>query len=242
MNTAEKLAAIAENQKKVYEAGRQDEWSDFWDIYQSNGSRTNYQFGFCGFGWNNYTFKPKYDIKPQGSCIYTFRSATITDLRKLLNKSGVILDLYKAYDLTDLFSHSSVTVLPTIDSRGVNSPANGNRIFYNCTMLKTIEKFIFTADNRTTYTDAFYNCTSLENVVFEGMVCKSMNFSYSPLSIESMKSVISCLKDYSGTVSEGTYTLTLKDECKSALEAEGATSPHGNLWTEYVSELGWVLA
>jgi hypothetical protein len=56
-----------------------------------------------------------------------------------------------------------------------------------------------------------------------------------------MKSIITHLKNYSGTASEYTYSLTLTSACKTALEAEGTTSPNGNLWTEYVSDLGWNL-
>ena len=53
MSIAEKLNAVAENEKKVYDAGKQAEYNDFWDVYQQNGKRTNYNQAFGNLGWTN---------------------------------------------------------------------------------------------------------------------------------------------------------------------------------------------
>ena len=34
----------------------------FWDIFQQNGERTNYLFGFAGEGWSDESLKIKYPI------------------------------------------------------------------------------------------------------------------------------------------------------------------------------------
>lgn len=62
MTTAEKLTAIAENQEKVYEAGRASEYDRFWDAYQTNGAAANYAYAFSGRGWNGDTYHPKYPL------------------------------------------------------------------------------------------------------------------------------------------------------------------------------------
>ena len=45
MSIAEKFEVIAD---AVYEKGKQDERSDFWDIYQKNGAQvSNYTYAFA---------------------------------------------------------------------------------------------------------------------------------------------------------------------------------------------------
>lgn len=240
MNIAEKLTTIAENEQKIYDKGRYDEWSLFWETLQDGGKRTDYQY-LCGRGscWSKKTFKPKYDLNVVngfnmfGAAIYY----TNLDLREEI--LGVKLDTSNATTMHNFCSWSGmVTAFGTIDIRKTTDGADS--VFAGANNLHTIEKLIIRAPD--TRLIKFDYCTSLKNLTIEGTIGGNFNCSYAPLNVDSMKSVISCLKDYSGTESEGVYTLTLKDECKTALEAEGATSPNGNLWTEYVSDLGWVLA
>ena len=62
MSIAEKLTTIAENEQKVYEAGKKSQYDEFWDTYQTNGQRTNYTYAFSGLGWTDNLYKPKYPI------------------------------------------------------------------------------------------------------------------------------------------------------------------------------------
>lgn len=87
--------------------------------------------------------------------------------------------------------------------------------------------------------DPFYQATALTDIKLTGVLAKSLSFAYSPLSVASMKSIISCLKDYSGTENEFKYTVSFTSACKTALDAEGNTSPNGNTWRQYASDLGW---
>lgn len=196
-----KPSEMADKVVEVYDKGRHDEWSDFWDNYQLNGKKDSYRFAF--FNWKSECYKPKYTIvahKQNSNTFYYFcGDDTIVD----------------------------------IELSGVSSQ------FFHSAKLVTIRKLI--VDETTTFSQCFSGCTLLENIVMEGICATNIDFAVSPLTVESMKSVISCLKDYSSE-STGVYTLTLKDECKIALEAEGNTSPNGNLWTEYVADLGWNLA
>jgi hypothetical protein len=85
---------------------------------------------------------------------------------------------------------------------------------------------------------------ALTNVTFEGVIGRNINFSASPLSVESMKSVITHLKDCSGTTSEYTYTVTFKSSAFSVLEAEGATAEYNGVactWAELIDNKKWNL-
>ena len=96
MSIADKLTTIAENEQKVFEAGRTQEWNDFWDIYQSRGSRRAYEHAFRGLvagsvnGWNDSNFKPKYDIIAS-NLAYCFQYSSITNLKQILEDCGVSL-------------------------------------------------------------------------------------------------------------------------------------------------------
>ena len=104
--------------------------------------------------------------------------------------------------------------------------------------IRTIEKIIV-SEKTDIRTDWFTNATGLENVEFQGVIAKSIDFSSCPLTPESVASVISCLKDYSGTDKEGVYTVTFRWQSLSALEAI-TVSPSGGTWSEYIESLGWL--
>lgn len=110
-------------------------------------------------------------------------------------------------------------------------------LFQRATNLKTIRKLI-THRNRS-YTNMFEQCNALENIVFEGEIGGSINFSWSPLTVESMKSVITHLVNFAGTSSEGKYTVTFTSTCWENLEAD-SKAPNGDTWKNYVASLGWL--
>ena len=65
---------------------------EFWNIYQENGKRTNYSYGFSGRGWSDETFKPKFDIIHKGGSLqYLFAESRITNLKAILEECGVTL-------------------------------------------------------------------------------------------------------------------------------------------------------
>ena len=104
MNTAEKLTAIAENQKKVYEAGKKSEYDRFWDNYQYNGERRVYDVAFGTFdtvvanGWNDNNFYPKYPIIATNLC-RAFKACAITNLKERLDDCGVYLDTSEFHNI-----------------------------------------------------------------------------------------------------------------------------------------------
>ena len=68
-------------------------------------------------------------------------------------------------------------------------------LFQGATSLETIRKL--TVFETSTFTNSFQNCSKLKNIVIEGTIGQSISFNNSPLTPESMKSVISHLKNYS---------------------------------------------
>ena len=46
MSIADKLTTIAENEQKVFDAGKQAEYDEFWDSFQSKGTRKDCQYLF----------------------------------------------------------------------------------------------------------------------------------------------------------------------------------------------------
>ena len=77
---------------EVYNKGKQEEYDAFWDAFQRNGNRRNYNYAFFD-GWTNANFAPKYDIIAElGYSSYMFSQSKITgSLKTILNNQGVTL-------------------------------------------------------------------------------------------------------------------------------------------------------
>jgi hypothetical protein len=85
---------LAEKVGEVYEAGQKAEHDKFWDTYQKNGERVDYQAAFLGECWNDTNFKPKYDIvlnctRNQYRSTETFAYCGVENLQKILSDCGV---------------------------------------------------------------------------------------------------------------------------------------------------------
>lgn len=229
-----KVRDMASGVNEVYEAGKKAEYDEFWDSYQNYGVRRYYKYGFAGDGWNDKTFKPKYDIittNGQG----VFQECRITDLKGCLAINGVKLDFKGCSSLTQTFYGAEFLEIPEINIPNAKSLTEA---FMLASAIK-IDKIILPENGVATFIRTFSSTTKLTSITFEGVIGRNISFSSSPLSVESMKSVITHLKDYSGTTSEFAYSLTLSSACITALDAEGATSPNSNTWREYATDLGW---
>ena len=83
MSIAEKLQTIAENEPKVYDAGKKAEYDSFWDVYQQNGNRRYYHSAFSR-QWNDDCYNPKYPIicgDGEYDAYSIFQGAEITDTK-----------------------------------------------------------------------------------------------------------------------------------------------------------------
>lgn len=240
-DTSEMPAGVNE----VYDKGRTDEWSDFWDAFQLNGARSNYQYAF-NVGFDNKTFKPKYDIKPSDAT-HMFSSSPITgDFRSILEECNVVLDTSKATYMQYAFNNAwAITHLPEISFESATySYARIEGVFMGCYALKRIDKVIYPTEKHQPTTNTFQSCKTLSYLRIGGVIGNNFNVSWSPLDVESVKDVILHLKDYStDTENKGKYTLTLSDTSKTAMSALGTIPEFNNkTYDAYLTDIGWNLA
>ena len=148
MSIADKLTTIAENVQKVYDAGKaaggggdgydegfadgkQSERDSFWDTFQSNGSRKDYQRAFIGTWWNDTTYNPKYPIACSGDLTYSnsmFDTARITDTKVPIT-------------ITDGYADNTFvrcTQLVTIQKLILNNVGRFQSTFTGCSKLENI--------------------------------------------------------------------------------------------------------
>lgn len=110
--------------------------------------------------------------------------------------------------------------------------------FYNDTKLHTIRKLIVI--DTVTFDNWFDHATALNHITIEGEIGNSINFQYCPLTVESMKNIITHLVNYAGTDKDGVYTVKFTTACWTALEAD-STAPDGGTWEDHVLNLGWLI-
>ena len=226
MNIAEKLTTVAENEQKVYDAGKQNCISDFWDAFQDGGNMKNYSYAFANRRFNDDTFKPKYDIRPTNAQ-YIFYGSAITDIAQKLKECGVVLDTSQATNLDYGFYYAKGTI-PVIDTRSCEQLL----VTFCGNTYHTIEKLILKDDGSQTFPSTFSDAIELRNIVIEGCIGKSISFGHCPyITNNSLMSIINALKNCSGTAAKPTLTLGTINLPKLT-DAEKAIA----------TEKGWTLA
>lgn len=130
MSIAEKLTQIAENEQKVYEAGKQKEHSDFWDVFQNNGkTMSNYSYAFAYAQWNDENYNPKYKIKPSYSVDFMFYTSNITDTK-------IDIDVTNCTNMASVFR--AAKKLKTIRKYIVKEATTYSYVFRDCDALENI--------------------------------------------------------------------------------------------------------
>ena len=236
---AGKEAGLEEGFDNGKAAGIQAEYDRFWDIAQR-------PYGFptkCLFAgplWTPQIFYPKHDIVllNDSRSVFDYSTGLVDfDLRGRLAELNVRLDTSKATLLTSFFAGSGPATCPEIDTTGCASVAN---LVYYSNTIRSIDNIILREDGSQTIDGIFSGGTALTDVRFTGTIGTSANFQWNPLSVDSMKSVITHLKNYAGTADAAKYKVTFTDACWAALEADSA-APDGNTWRDYVeTTLGWL--
>ena len=203
MNIADKLQTIAENEQKVYDAGKKAEYDKFWDIVL-RGNISKYHF--AGKAWTSTTFNPPsgeyYVENAQG----LFCECAITDLAEIFEKNEFSLDFSNCSIFgTCFYFCRSLTHLPVLDLRKIEEATN---MFAYSSKLHTIDGLIFSEDGLKGGTNQmFYNCTALENITISGKIKANISFSScTKLTHASLMSIINALFDLT---SDGTATKTL---------------------------------
>ena len=242
MDIAERTLQLKEDFDSVYDAGKKAENDRFWDDITNNGTRTSYQYGFAR--WGNEYIRPNIQIRISERLNYQHMFYECPNLKKVeaeyfyFNLPSSVSQTERDYGHRSLFDGCSK--LEEVEDLNLRA-AIYYRTWYGCVSLRKIA--VIRSLKETVYTNPFANCTSLTDVTFEGFIGTNISFSASPLSVASLKSLISCLYDYSGGTEYGT-TLTLKASAFAELEAEGATAEYNGLpctWAEYIDNKKWNL-
>lgn len=214
MTTAERLSKIAENEQKVYEAGKKAEYDAFWDTFQQNGTRINYVFAF-GAGWKAEIFKPKYSIRPINARYLIYNSVQeyidIPDFVAFCQENNIIIDFSNCTNAEFGLYSLRTKHFGVLD---FSKCTNLNYLFGAVGMsqsTETIDEFI--SSSTTGYTKTtFESLASLKNITFRGTIATSIYFGYSTvLTKASITSIINALS----TTTRG-LTVTLSKTAKEA--------------------------
>lgn len=221
MSIAEKFEVIAD---KVYEKGLSDKESEFWDIFQNNGKRGAYAYAFNY--WNCEYIRPKYKVvstEATRACMFQRCSNLKKVEKEYFDWSKAPAPAYAANGNHYTFQFDSN--LEEIEDIGLSGEYYSGT-YHNCEKLHTIE-VIRCTENTAWAAEPFYNCKSLQNVKFEGVMATAPSFEWCPLNAESMLSLIGVLKEYPV---ENSQQLKLSSTTKALLTEEMVLSIAAKGW------------
>lgn len=206
-----------------FDAGKQAEYDAFWDAYQQNGARGDYQYGgFGGNGWDDNSYKPKYTPKPVHA-YNMFQGCYITEITNV--------DFSTVNSIGGTFAYSSkLKKIGKINPPNLTDCTNAFRL---CPKLETIE-LLKLNENTKINTQTFDSLPELKNVTIEGNINGSITLGQSTkLTKDSITSIINAL--WSGS-SGKTLTLskTAVDTAWAWEDWDGSMRPGSTdgLWLE----------
>lgn len=205
--------------------GREQEHTRIWSALQDV---TNYGRMFSGLGWKDETFEPEQDIVVVGYAEALFAGMHITDLKGILERRSVKLDLSKATNLYNCFYDcKKLTRLPVLD---LSSATNVSYMVFSCNELVSVDKLIL--GNKVTASESFFRgCPKLTDIEVEGELIFSVNLSRSELL--SHDSIVSWMNVLSNTTTGKVLTLSKAAVDKAFETSEGAND--GSTSAEWVA-------
>lgn len=249
MTTTEKLNQVVENERKALELnkklenalygtefGGKSHYDTFWDSAKDKyGEISGFlMYAFAGAMWSDTTFNPPCNIKPTYGA-YLFAQSKITDLKGILERNNVALDVSTATNVSGIIEGSAITRLPIIDTRNITALTN---FLYNGSQLVSVDKVILKDDgSQTTTALSFKLLPSLVEIRFEGVIGANVDISSSiKLSAQSYNSIMTHL---STTSSGKTLTLPNYETVKSTYDAKYGN----NAWDTIVAnKSNWTIA
>lgn len=204
------------------DTGGKGYYDEFWDKYQENGTRVNYQYAFYGTGWDDVTFNPKHSFPEGVKVTNTFAQSNIRNFKGILERNGIYLNLRaQTQGLASLFASSKVEHIGRIIYPDI-VPTVQSMLSY-CTELHTIDELHLSEDGSTVLTDIFRGGgQSLVNITITGVIGQNgFNLQYSTnLSKASITNIIEHL-----SVDTLNLVLTLS---KAAVNKAFESSPGAN--------------
>lgn len=204
-----------------------DKESYFWDVYQDNGTRTNYNGAFAGTRWDETTFVPKYDIRPTDASNMFYGARKIKDLTTLIKNAGIVFDTSQCTSFLGMFTSADyISHIPTISTVSCTTIST---LFYWNGALITIEKIILKDDGSQKLTNFLVGLGSLQNVMIEGKIGDTVNISTSKnLTTKSIVSIIEAL--YEGSSGK---TLTLSQTAVNKMSFPVTSEQSGNTYNSW---------
>lgn len=179
-----------------FSEGADSEYNTFWDAYQKNGTRTNYNLAYAGQGWvSGTTYNPKYHMQPT-TAVQMFYGSTLT------SQDIAEIDFSKCTDYYQTFAYSTLTEIGADMSLATRT----TQAFISCRYLHTLK---ITSSQSTPYASTFNILEKLENLEVNGVIGQN-GFDVSSstlLTRDSLMSIINALKDFSGTNTTRTVKL-----------------------------------
>ena len=219
--------------EEVFEAGKQAEYDAFWNVFQREiTDYTQSQLRFAGKGWNDATFSPKNNIVPLNSAYGLFWSSEIVDIKGILERNGVVLDLSQATVTQMTFYNCySLKYLGVIDISNSQTMSN---MFGNDYELTSIDTLVL-SEKMTDVTTAFGQCRNLEKVIFRGtLACSGLDLQHSTkLNKVSIQSLIAALS----TTASG-KSVTLSKTAVNNAFATSAGAANGSTSAEWTALVG----
>ena len=148
MSISDKLVTIAENEQKVFDAGKKAEYDAFWDAYQKNGNRRQYDYAFYNC-WDDITYNPKYPIVATSTSGYIYATSNITS-----TKVPITIDT-----ATTNYLFYACRALKTIPSIKVTSKVSVLTGWF--TLCSELEEIYFTDDSEIVNNVSFSACEKL---------------------------------------------------------------------------------
>lgn len=227
--TTEKIPAVYEAGKTV---GGKEALDEIW-IKGIINTRTSFQSAFER--WQLEYIRPPIKVIPIDAtgAAYMFNSAKnlkiveadYFDLSQLKSGTTTQAGIYYTFSNCD-----SIAEIEDIGIGAVNPVNTFSRAFYYCDNLHTIAKI--TSAETSKYSGTFDYCRKLENITFAGTIAYSgLNFQWSPLSHDSLMSIINALADKSADTSGTTWTVKLGDSNLAKLTTEEITSAETKGWS-----------
>ena len=233
MTIAEDVIRAKRDLDDAFAAGKKAENDAFWDDYQQNGNRTDYSCAFGGIGWNDVSFKPKYNINIANDDLMFGNKCAISDLGKSLRDAGVTMTI-KSNAMGRMFQ----------DFRGIkiggmnyDYPLRSmSYMFYRSTNLEEIEDTIpLRDDGSCTCDQAFRLCYALKEIRFSGVIGQD-GFDFKDCTQLSRASIESILNALSTTTKDLKITFS-KEAVDVAFAEAGYIGSESQTWDEWTTTL-----
>jgi hypothetical protein len=207
MSIAEKLTTIAENEPKVYEAGKKAENDRFWDDVTNKGQRADFSKGFAYWG-------AEY-IRPNRKIIPTANASAAQTFSGCPNLKKIEADYFDFSQKTKgtgwqtgyYYTFYNCPNLEEIEDIGL-SPDHSYSTTFSNPKLHTIANI--TVDKNTQFSGTFDYCYALRHLGIYGTIGQNgFNVRWSPLDSDSVSRIVGALEDKSEDTSGTDWVITL---------------------------------